>query len=269
MASRYFSRTTWAWFAMAVALVASIALLVTLEVGGEMGVLAIADIGETVVVALAGAITLLTAKRLGPSTSVGRPWLLIGLGALSYAVGDVIWTVIEVGMRAEVPYPGLPDIFYLLEYPLVAFGVLSSGLAYRHLLDIKRPAIIAAGVGLGLSAVVYVGLLAPYVLFDPEIALGEKVLSALYPLGDVLFMLMPAVFVVAVVRSLGGGRLAWPWWAVAAGAVLIALADTGYSWLSVYDLYESGSFIDHGWSLGHAFIMLGALFARDLGTRHT
>lgn len=269
MSKRFVSARTWIVFGIAVALVAIIAALIFMQVGGEMGVTATSDIGEILVVGLAAVVMLLAAKRLGFGTQVGRPWLLVGLGALSYTVGDIVWAVIELGMGKEVPYPGLPDAFYLIEYPLVAVGVLSAGFAFRGLVDIKRPAIIAVVTGVVLSGIVYVGLLAPYVLFDPEVALGEKVLSALYPVGDVLFMLVPAVFVVAVVSALGGGRLAWPWWSVAAGAVLIALADTGYAWLSVYDLYASGSFIDYGWSLGHAFMMLGALFASDLATRHS
>ncbi len=268
MAGSYVSRSTCITFGTAVVLVAVTAVLVSLGVGGEKGVVAIADIGGVLVVGLSAAVILATARRLGPATSVGRPWLLIGLGAMSFMVGDVIWTVIEVGVGAEPPYPGLPDPFYLIEYPLVAFGVLSAGLAFRGLVDVRRPAIIATVVGLAVSAIVYVGLLAPYVLSDPEISTGEKVLSTLYPLADVLLMLTPAIFVVAVVSSLGGGRLAWPWWAVATGAVLLAFADTGYSWLAAADLYDSGSFIDYGWSLGHAFMMLGALFARDLATRH-
>jgi hypothetical protein len=94
--------------------------------------------------------------------------------------------------------------------------------------------------------------------------MAEKALSSLYPLADILLMVVPAVFVIGVVSSLGGGRLAWQWWAVALGALVIAISDTGYSWLATYDLYSSGSIIDYGWSLGHAFMMLGGLIARDL-----
>lgn len=264
MGNRFVSATTWVTFSIALLAVAIIATLIAFEVGGEFGVMAASDIGEVLVVGMTAIVLVLAARRLGASTSVGRPWLLIGVGALCYAVGDIVWSVIELGMKAEVPYPGLPDLFYMLEYPLVAAGVLSAGLAFRGLVDIRRPLAIASVSGLALAAVVYFGLLRPYVLFDPEIGGGEKFLSALYPIADVLLMVAPAIFVIAIVSTLGGGRLAWPWWAVAVGALLIAASDTGYSWLSVYDMYASGSIIDYGWSLGHAFMMLGGLFALDL-----
>ncbi len=219
-----------------------------------------------VVVGLAALVILRSAWRLGPRTSVGRPWLLIGLGALSYFIGDTIWTVIEVGMRQEVPYPGWPDVFYLLEYPLVAAGILSAGLAFRGLMPLQRPARIAALSGAGIAAAVYFGLLVPFVLREPDVTFAERLFSSLYPLGDVLLMVAPAVFMLVIASALGGGKLSWPWFAVVAGAIVVALADTGYSWLSTYDLYRSGSFIDYGWSIGHALIMLGASIAADLAS---
>lgn len=107
-------------------------------------------------------------------------------------------------------------------------------------------------------------MLAPFVLSEPGISLAERVFSSLHPLGDVLLMVAPAVFMLVLMASLGGGKLSWPWFAVIAGSVVIALADAGYAWLATYDLYQSGSFIDYGWSIGHALIMLGALIAADL-----
>lgn len=266
MSAASVSRYTWSVFGLAVAITVVAALLVTLQVGGETGVVAVSDIHEMIVVGIAAVATLRSAWRLGWRTSVGKPWLYIGLGTASYFVGDTIWTVLEVFLWQEVPYPGLPDVFYLLEYPLIAAGILSAGLAFRGLVPLRRPTIIAVVTGGALAAIVYFGLLVPFVLHEPDVSLGERVFSSLYPLGDVILMVAPAVFMLAVAASLGGGRLAWPWHAVVAGSVLIAISDTGYSWLSTYDLYRSGSFIDYGWSLGHALLMLGALVARDLAS---
>ena len=263
------SRRTITVFGAALAVLVLVFGLVTFRVGGDSGVVAASDIGETVVVALAALVLFDSARRLGAGTSLGRPWLLVAFGAASFAVGDAIWTFIEVGMGQEVPYPGLPDMFYLLEYPLVATGVLSAGLAFRGLIPLKRPAALAVILGVVATAGIYVGLLAPAVLTAPDVSGGERLLSALYPLADTWLMVVPAVFVLGVVSMLGGGRLAWPWLAVGVGAVLIAASDIGYSWLATYDAYESGAFVDYGWGLGHAFMMLGALIARDLADPHT
>lgn len=269
MAPAIISRRTVMVFGAAVAVLLLVFALVTLRVGGDLGVAAASDVGETAVVALAALVLFDSARRLGVSNSLGRPWLFVAAGAASFAVGDAIWTFIEVGLGREVPYPGLPDAFYLLEYPLVALGVLSAGLAFKGLVPLKRPAVLAVILGVVATAGIYVGLLAPSVLSAPDVSAGERALSALYPLADTWLMVVPAVFVLAVVSMLGGGRLAWPWLAVGVGAVLIAASDIGYSWLATYDLYESGALVDYGWGLGHAFMMLGALIARDLADPHS
>lgn len=261
------SRLTWVVFGVTVGIVAASALLVAFGVGGEFGTIAAADIGEMLAVGISAVGIMWAANRLGPSSKVGRNWLLIGAGAFSYAIGDTLWTILEVGLRQPVPYPGTPDVFYLIEYPLVAAGLIFAAMAFRGLVPLRRPVIFAVATGAVLSAVIYFALLQPTVLFAPDISLAEKTFSTLYPLGDVWLMVVPAMLMIAVVRKLGGGRLAWPWWAVAAGTVVIALSDVTYSWLSANNLYASGSIVDYGWGVGHALIMLGALITLDLARR--
>lgn len=264
MKTRTTSNYTWFVFAAALVIAGAAFALVRSGLGGEFGAAVFSDIGGLLIIQLAAVMILTSAARIGVGSPVGRTWLLIGLGSVCFFLGDAVYTAIEVGMQAEPSYPGIADIFYLLEYPLVAAGIISAGLAYKGLVPLKRPAFIASGVAVVLAAVVYLGFLQPYILFDPEVSLAEKAISTAYPLADIFVMIVPAVFVLAVVAKLGGGRLAWQWWAVAAGAVLLAITDTAYAWLEWAEVYQSGSFIDWGWSLGHVLMMLGALIATDL-----
>lgn len=243
--------------------VAAIATLVALEVGGESGVLWVSDAGETLVIGISAAIILSVALRFGPTEPLRRQWLPIGLGVAAFAVGDLIWTYIEAYQGLEPAYPGVTDIFYLLMYPLFALGLLRAGLAYKGLVDLKRPAMIAGAVTIVAGAALFFGLIQPYVLAE-DLEIGEKVLSTFYPLGDLLLGFAPALFIILIVSRLGGGRLGWPWWSVAAGVLLIAAADTGYSLMSAYKGYESGAIIDYGWSFGSVLIAVGASIAHDL-----
>lgn len=256
------SARSWALLLGGFVVVALIATLIAMGVGGESGVIALSDFGELFVVGVSAVWILWVSKRLGTG-SVGRPWLLIGLGVLAFAIGDAVWTYFEVIRAVEPAYPGPPDLFYMIEYPLVAAGVLSAGLAYRSLVDLKRPAITAAALALVAAAVMWFGLIAPHVL-SQDLPAAEKFVSAYYPLADVLLLFGPAVFVALVVGSLGRGILAWPWRTVAAGVVVLALADAGYSWLQTYNLYESGSFIDYGWSIGMLLMAFGSALALDI-----
>jgi hypothetical protein len=261
------SGRSWAIFAVLVGIVVVAAVLFTKQVGGESGATAAADIGTALSISLSAAAILWASRRLDWN-AFGRPWLLIGLGTASYALGDITWAIIEVGQHHEVPYPGLPDLFYLLQYPLCAAGIVMAGLAFRKLVPLTMPVILAAITGVASSALVYIGLIAPTVLVADQ-STAEKVLSAAYPLADCLLLLAPAVFVLATVARLGGGKLAWPWWGVAVGALVIAGSDVAYSWMSAMNLYQSGAWVDYGWGVGHALIALGALVALDLSRKQT
>lgn len=257
------SRRTILLLALGLAAIAGLIFAISAGIGGETGTLAISDFGELALVGGSAFFVLWVARSFRPGEPVRRQWLAIGLGMLSFAVGDAIWTYMEVIQGIEPPYPGLPDLFYLLEYPLVAFGLMSAGLAYRGLISLKKPAIISVVFVAVLGVALWFGLLAPHIVFT-DIPVGEKVLSALYPLADLVLYLGPALFVALVVRSLGGGRLAWPWWAVVVGVTLLAFADTGYSLLSATDAYASGNAVDYGWSAGHLMIAVGASLLYDL-----
>lgn len=249
--------------AAGVAAVALQALFISSNLGGETGTLWISDLGEALIIAVSAVFVLRVAFSFGPEESLRRQWVPIGIGMLMFALGDLVWTYLEAYRGLEVPYPGLPDLFYVLEYPFLAYGLIRAGAAYRGLVPLRKPLIAATVTVVALAAVVIVGLVIPTVL-PADASVAEKVLSSLYPLADVVFGLGPALFLVFVVRKLGGGRLAWPWWSVAVGVVLLALADASYSWLAAFDLYESGMVIDYGWSMGHVFMAFGAALALDL-----
>lgn len=262
MSHRLSSRTV-AWIVAGVIAVIVIAALISAGIGGEQGTLAIADFGETILVAASAAVVLAVALSFPKGDAWRLNWVLIALGMVAFAIGDAVWTYQEVIQGIEPPYPGLPDVFYLLEYPLIAFGLLRAGVSYRGLVDVRRPAWMAVAVGVVGTVVMWFGLLAPSVV-TPDVPPLEAAVSAAYPLADLWLLIAIALFVALVVSRLGRGLLAWPWWAVMFGVVLLAIADSGYAWLQAYDAYTSGSPIDYGWSLGHVLLAAGALIAYDI-----
>jgi hypothetical protein len=53
-----------------------------------------------------------------------QAWLLIGLGCLSWGIGDAIWTYYAIAMGEDTPFPSLADVGYLAGYPLLFAGIL-------------------------------------------------------------------------------------------------------------------------------------------------
>jgi hypothetical protein len=228
----------------------------------EEPMLIVSDFGSFAVQAVCAGVIIATAVSYGRGERVARPWWLIGLAIASYALGDLAWAYIEVVLKAD-PWPSIADAFYGLEYVFMFAGILLAALAYRHVSSVRLPLIVAALTSIGLAIALYFAVLLPGV-FSADGTVLEKAVSAGYPLADTLLLVGPALFVALLLVPLGTGRLAWPWWIVAAGAVLLAASDTVYAVQTTFETYTSGSLIDYGWMAASVVIAFGALVARDV-----
>jgi len=78
---------------------------------------------------IASALVFVAAAARRARRSVGRQrrgwWLFCAAGA-AFAVGQSTWTVLQVQLGTEVPFPSVPEIFFFAELPLAAGGVLCS-----------------------------------------------------------------------------------------------------------------------------------------------
>jgi diguanylate cyclase (GGDEF)-like protein/putative nucleotidyltransferase with HDIG domain len=182
-------------------------------------------------------------------------WLFIGLGALSFALGQSTWTLYESVLRLpELPSPGPADIGYLAAYPLLIVGVvlLFGSMPYagraRLLVD---SALVTSSV-----AVLSWYFLVARLWNNPDDALLGKLISVAYPLGDVAVLLCAIVLLngrttnPSLRRSLGF---------LAGGIVLLAFADTAYTYYNLNESYATGSWFDWGWSFGWLLIGYAAL----------
>lgn len=204
------------------------------------------------------------AVRIGLRQGVGRQWLLIGAGVAAYAIGDIIWTVYEVHLGID-PYPSVADIFYTLEYPLFLAAVALAIASYREIVRLRAPVIAGVVVSLVAASFLYFRLLGPYIFAAgvEELGFWGFVVSTLYPLGDVFFMIGPALTLALVIRTLGAGRLGWPWWIVVTGALVFAAADSVYAyndWAGI----GSNTLLDLGWITANLLFAIAALVARDV-----
>src|SRR6266540_1659179 len=82
---------------------------------------------ENVAGALAPSIAgiLLLRAALPVPNPARRPWILLALGCLSWAVGDFIWSYYDIALGRETPFPSAADAAYLGAYPLLFAGILA------------------------------------------------------------------------------------------------------------------------------------------------
>lgn len=191
-------------------------------------------------------------QHSNPSRRMG--WFLIGLGSLSLAIGDGIWTYYETVRRVEAPFPSWGDVGYLGLYPflisglVLLFGSMSNTGRARLLLDSAITATAA-------------GVLSWYFLIQPiwyqsNISLLGKYISGAYPMGDIMALFGALVLFNAVTRD---RTLRCSLICLASGIALWSLGDSLYAYDSLNGTYQTGSWYDWSWSFGGLLVGFAAL----------
>jgi diguanylate cyclase (GGDEF)-like protein/putative nucleotidyltransferase with HDIG domain len=181
-------------------------------------------------------------------------WLAIACGSLSFALGQSTWTYYESIRGIEVPFPGWADAGYLGTYPFLITGVVllfgSMPIAGRARLLLDS-AIAASSVGV-LSWYYLVRLL----WHKSDVALLGKLISAAYPLGDVAALFSALVLISGASANKERRRsLIF----LASGMVGLAFADSAFTYYSLHNAYQTGSWSDWGWSFGWMLIGYASL----------
>lgn len=231
--------------------------------GSPLLVGVVANAGSLVTVGFAAVMTLWAAFQFGPAEPLRRQWLFIGLGMLSYFIGDLAWAYYEVVLGQELPFPALPDVFRMLMFPLVAIGIGLTIRSFSGLLNIRRSLALAGT----FTLLTMIALWNP--VFKPAIAETDATwlamaLGVLYPVCDLWLLLFPALALAIPLPEFAGGRIAWAWWTVAFGGVAFCASDTMFLVLTNAGSYHSGNPIDLGWWLGSAAIATGASIVVDV-----
>jgi len=199
-----------------------------------------------------------------PTESIGQRWapILLGLGIISWILGQALFTYYEWVLRQAPPLPSLADVGYLSVYPFLLAGIL---LLPAHPVPVASRTRIALD---GLMTMIAAVTFSWYFVLGPVLEQGTettlaKAVSVAYPLADIVLI---ACLVILASRPeeqtlLPAVRL------LALGLILIVVADSNFAYWSLHDAYATGSLPDVGWSLGYMLIALGAFAARLHPTR--
>ena len=178
-----------------------------------------------------------------------KPWLVIGLGMVSFAAADLYYTIALQPLGDDIPYPSLADALYLGLYPCCFVGLLllarcrAGRLPWMLWVD---GLIVALGFAAVASALVY-GRVLDSTGGDPL----TVATNLAYPMSDIL--LLGLVAGLLGVFGLRGWRA---WSAVICGFALLGVADTIYLWRVANGTYEVGGVLDAAWPAG--MVLVGA-----------
>ena len=245
------------WVAVSVSVVFVLATFV--HPGSGAFWTAFVDIGESGTPFVAAACCWLTARRCASRERVG--WALIGIGAASWGVGQLWWTIVEVGMGHAPLSPSVCDAGFLLSPVLTVCGLL---------LFVETPAARHSRVrGLFEAALITGGLfVAAWVVWlQPEVAashasLSEQLLTLAYPILDTVTLAV-LVFTATRARVNRSGRLGL----VGAGVAGFAVADSVFWYLTSVKNYEAINPSESGWFIGFLLIAFGARQSHRVAAR--
>jgi diguanylate cyclase (GGDEF)-like protein len=179
-----------------------------------------------------------------------RGWILLGLGMICFALGDVYWTLF-LKHKDEIPVPSPADAGYLLFYP---FAYAALVVLVRARADRFTPGLWLEGC-IGSFAVAAIGAA---LLQEPiEASTGGSALtvaaSIAYPLADILlFSLVVGVLI------LTGMRHGWTWIVAAIGFAVFAVTDAVYGYQTAAGSYIDNTILDIGWPLAFSLFAFAA-----------
>src|SRR5215204_4096249 len=197
--------------------------------------------------------------RVGTAVTRGRRWapVLLGLGILSWVLGQTIFTYYEWALRQPPPLPSIADVGYLSVYPFLLLGILL--LPARPIPVASRTRIALDGLMIMTAAVTFSWyfILGPVMKQGTETTLAKAVATA-YPLAGIVLI---ACLIILASRP-GEHTLRPAVRLLALGLTLVVIADSNFAYWSLHDAYATGTLPDVGWSLGYMLVALGAFAAQ-------
>jgi PAS domain S-box-containing protein len=255
----------WRPFAIAAAAVAVVSVLFTAWTAfhwiSDQATIDFDDIGEAVAAFIAAASCSFAAARNTGRTRVA--WTLFAASTFSWAVGEVIWSVYEVGLGVAVPFPSAADAGFLLAVPFAIAGVFAFTSAPTRLATKGQTVLSGAIVALALLFIAWEVGLAKVYETSPATPVAQAIGLA-YPIGDII---TATVLVVALQRARKGevGRLML----LLGGLAFTALSDSAFAYLTANGTYSAiGSVLDSGWVMGFLLIALAPLWPAGESRQH-
>jgi diguanylate cyclase (GGDEF)-like protein len=192
---------------------------------------------------LASAVLFIAATQSAAhSKRLAIAWGMIALSVFAYAVGDIAWGIIELGLR-EQPFPSVAAAFYLAYYLFLLIGVFllpdqpaTRGEKIKNVLDV---AIVMAAAILGFWNL----LLGPIVSSSAGSSPLELAILLGYPVGDLVLIWT----LLRIVYRRPDQQDEVPAFLLAGSIVVTIISDCIYSSQSFLGTYISGGILDLGW----------------------
>jgi two-component sensor histidine kinase len=238
-------------FIIAFIIVISFSIISFLLSNNSVSLMYFGDISSSIIDLLV-VITLFyaTTRSVGYGRQVYIGWMFITLAFTFYAVGDILWGILELVFHQN-PFPSVADVFYLIFYPVFALGIY-----YLPRFSFTRSENLKIFLDMGII-VITVGLLFWTFLIVPTFSSQENsfanIVSVVYIIGDfLLFFVLLRLLYSKFDEYMGPVLL------LSMGVLVMIITDSIYAFQTLQGTYVSGGLLDTGWILSFVFVGLAA-----------
>lgn len=190
-------------------------------------------------------------------------WLLLALGCFSYGIAMAIWMYYEVYLKVEPPFPGMPDLFWML---MIAF--FFAALLYITFKTTNMTRVIHLVFDTFIVMTAAVSLSWNFII-DPILQMSEnegilyRIVYVGYPLGD-----LGILFGVLTLYFISSTKQRYTVFCLIIGAIGLFISDSIYLYLLTAGKYYTGSPVDIGWAVSLFTLGLsGAFFQEENGVQ--
>jgi hypothetical protein len=167
-----------------------------------------------------------------PKTKSRTVFLLLGLGFISWAIGELTWSILSL-ISDEDPFPSIADFFYVVAYIPLIIGLITR-VKMSYVAPDKVRIILLVVSALIFTVFTYIFAIHD-ILIDEEYTFIEKLVSFLYPFLDILLFIAVAI----LFSQFKGGKMESAWLLLMITMVAIVIADVIFIYESYQEIYSS------------------------------
>jgi two-component system cell cycle response regulator len=178
-------------------------------------------------------------------------WFAMGVGLLSWSVGELYFTLFVSGSGAAHGSVSVADGFYLAMYPCMYVALTL--LVGAHLRELRISMWLDGLIGGLAAAAVAAAVVLPPILENARGNATSVAVTLAYPIGDLLLL----IFAIGAL-GMTGWRPGRVWMLIAASMLMTAIADSTYLYLTATDTYREGTWIEGLWPGAAILLALAA-----------
>ncbi|MDN7242421.1 GGDEF domain-containing protein [Planococcus sp. N028] len=211
--------------------------------------------------AIATSWLLLTAQR---NSNTDKPfWFLLAAGTYNFFLAEFLWLTHENLLNIEVPFPGLPDLFFLLQIGFYLAAFIYKVIKEKQQLDFIKFIFDILIVMTVASTFSWHFLLQPFISVS-EVSAFSLAVTLAYPIGDLALLFGVGVLFLGMQQAGFNKTIFF----LFVGWFIQILADSSFLYFVAKDDYSSGGLIDPLFTLAVLLVGFAGLVERERTTEN-